>query len=178
MELEFTFLGTPAQCARLARHLSGRLLKEEKLGPPLSGAFYIEHWERKKLDEDIDHIVIRLACLVDHQYDYLGRVEVERLPGGKSQLVVIAGDDDWPKVEPIWNRLQAMMERRGWLGQTLPEWPDKPSKDAPREAWFEYKNRCDQAGIKFTHQQLAEALNLSPGYARNIYADWKAGGGG
>jgi hypothetical protein len=48
----------------------------------------------------------------------------------------------------------------------------RPRKGSGRLAWFRYKARCDQAGIKFTHRELAAELGLSAGTVRNLYSTW------
>lgn len=56
--------------------------------------------------------------------------------------------------------------------------PKRPGKDASREDWYRYKCACDMGGvIRFTHAQLAEALSLAEGTARNYYSTWLADAG-
>ena len=61
---------------------------------------------------------------------------------------------------------------RSKFGKGNPIKPQKPSKDASRDDWFEYKYRCDKIGIKYTHKQLADDLYLSHGYVRYLYSNW------
>jgi hypothetical protein len=56
-----------------------------------------------------------------------------------------------------------------------PAKPARPNKNASREEWFAYKRACGKAGTKFTHNDLAKELCLSPGHVRNLYATWAAG---
>ena len=42
-----------------------------------------------------------------------------------------------------------------------------------RQAWFLYKLKCDMAGIKFTHKELAAELHLSHGYVRQLFSIFK-----
>ena len=59
-----------------------------------------------------------------------------------------------------------------------PTLPKRPGTGASRKDWYRYKYVCDASGvIKFSHAQLAEALSLAEGTARNYYSVWLAGAG-
>src|SRR6266540_6333108 len=112
------------------------------------------------------------------QFAPLGRVDVYKIAGGESRLHGMVPDEHWENVEPYWNWLREQLELQGRLGlaqPTVPYKPHKPSKNASRDEWFEYKSNCDRIGVRFSHKQLAAELGISPGHACNMYALWTAG---
>ncbi len=72
------------------------------------------------------------------------------------------------------NLFSDLNEKFGSIAEK-PKGPEKPSTGASREDWFRFKSDCDKAGYKFTHNDLAKELHLSPGYVRQLYNTWKSG---
>jgi hypothetical protein len=102
-------------------------------------------------------------------------IKAIKLPGNRSRLLVYCPEDKWSKLKENWDLLLAEMNRQGWINPeaSKPKKPQKPSKGAEREGWFVYYYACQKAGIKYTHEDMANDLHLSPGHTRTIYSNWK-----
>lgn len=101
------------------------------------------------------------------------RIEVDTYPVGSSTDI----SEQWyPFVVEIiqaWLvRFEVSLEESTRVSVHPPQQLTQPGPGSPREAWFEYKR---QMGRAFTHNQLADALGLSPVYVRQIYSNWKKG---
>jgi AraC-like DNA-binding protein len=53
-----------------------------------------------------------------------------------------------------------------------PQGPERPPKEAPRDAWFQYYDDCKKNGMKYTLEDLAGDLHLSPGYVRTLHLNY------
>lgn len=49
----------------------------------------------------------------------------------------------------------------------------EPGNDSSRVDWFIYYQESKKAGIKITHLEIANKLNLNPSYFRFLYSEWK-----
>lgn len=195
MEQLFLFNGTPRDFGLLAHELSRR--SKKKTEPILSvfGAFHVEHWNEVNINPDVNPVIVRIfsTVTVSVQSDvdtspqtmsgYPARIEAYRIPAGKSRLILICPDEDWPMVEPRWSQLHEAMQRDGWLdtiqhaqqetllrddakdGQIPVE---EPERVAPLDDWImwwyeaniRYYEHC-RTGYRPTIKEVAEKAGRS-----------------
>ena len=87
------------------------------------------------------------------------------------------------KVNDIFNGFRSWLSDMGYVlsnesamdEPVKPSTPKKPDSIEPRDRnkWFDYYHECHRAGIKYTLADLANDINISYVYARNLHINYK-----
>jgi len=132
MERELLISGSPWEFGLMAHEFSRRLRRNTQDARSLFGPYHVVNLKDVKANRDANPVIVEIECDIattdqtdsanrrEKVWRFLGLVEAHRIPAGKSRLILIARDEDWQAVEPLWNQLLQEMERLSSLELSRP----------------------------------------------------------
>lgn len=107
-----------------------------------------------------------------------GWIQATSRPDGKTELWVVAKDEDWPELEPLWQMIEAELDRLGMVEQPARTVNQVTSKAEPRGAEplavienDDYRELVRQWREGHTAGDIAAGAGISPGRVRNILTE-------